>query len=120
MSREQALAILPIYEGQIAKSRNALATWHQDNAKRLGIDLEKGQRKRTGIDSLIHFVPGLFKKDHRYRGLGEDTLADIKEQSGAKKILLSSDVDLFQKDVEILSQNGKFYYLAKNEEAADE
>ncbi|MBD5499580.1 MAG: hypothetical protein HDR11_17845, partial [Lachnospiraceae bacterium] len=56
VSREQCVALLPTYTKQVNDTQEQLTAWHQRATDRLGIDTEEIRRKRTGFDSVIHFL----------------------------------------------------------------
>lgn len=63
VSREQCVALLPVFKQQVVDTQTRLTNWHQDTAKRLNIDIEEIRRKRDGFDGIIHFFPGLIKNE---------------------------------------------------------
>ena len=72
-SREQCTALLPTYTKRVSDAHGMLVDWHEDNAKRLGIELSESKRKRTGFDGVIHWLPGLIKEDFNFRAISEKT-----------------------------------------------
>ena len=112
VSREQCIALLPTYTKQAEDAQALLTGWHQASAKRLGIDTDEVRRKRAGIDSVIHFVPGLFNDDLNFRAIDEKTVGMINTQaSGRISEHLHDTSDLYAEDVQLISKDGKVYYL---------
>lgn len=118
VSREQCTALLPIYTKQVSDAQKRLAEWHEGAAKRLGIDISKATRKREGFDEVIHWIPGLFKDDMNYRSISERTAEMIKMQSsGGTSSHLPGKEELYNEDVQIISRDGKLYYLPPTSDA---
>ena len=112
VSREQCIALLPTYTKQVEDTQTLLTEWHQTSVKRLGIDTDKIRRKRTGFDGIIHRIPGVFDDDHNFRSIDEKIVNMITVQSSARSIEHPQDTsDLYAKDVQLISKDGKIYYL---------
>ena len=112
VSREQCIALLPIYTKQVEDTQALLTGWHQISIKRLGIDTEEIRRKRAGIDGVIHFIPGLFNDNLNFRAIDEKTVNMIAVQASVKSIAHPQDTsDLYAEDVQLISKDGKIYYL---------
>ncbi len=113
-SRKQCEALLPIYRQQAEETREMLLKWHTDTAERLGVRLEECKHRRRGLDRALHWLPGLFKKDLKYRDMPASTVALIERQTTAEPISAAAHDDLFHEDVEIIAKDGKLYYLPKD------
>lgn len=86
--------------------------WHQTSVNRLGIDTDEIKRKRVGFDGVIHFIPGLFNDDLKFKAIDERTVEMITDQASVKSIVHSQDTsDLYADDVQLISKDGKIYYL---------
>lgn len=112
VSREHCTALLPTYAKQAEEARISLAEWHNATEKRLKIDTEETRRKRLGFDKAFYFIPGLFDDDYNFKEIDKDTASMIEEQ----KLCLPSEhswdtSDLYTEDVQLISKNGKIYYL---------
>lgn len=110
-SREQCTALLPLYTKQAEETQRALLAWHTFTAEKLGLRLEESRRKRRGLDRAIHWLPGLFKKDLKYREMPASTVALIENQIAGDLPAQTETGDLFRDDVEIIAKDGKLYYL---------
>lgn len=110
-SRKQCEALLPVYEKQAEETQAMLVGWHAHTAEKLGLDLGEAKRKRKGLDRAVHWLPGLFKKELRYREIPAATVALIEEQTGENAPTRAEQDDLFHTDVEIIAKDGKLYYL---------
>lgn len=112
-SRKQCDALLPVYEQQAEETQRMLIKWHADTAERLGVRLGECKRRRRGLDRAVHWLPGLFKKELRYRDMPASTVALIEHQTAAEPVRPAVRSDLFHTDVEIIAKDGKLYYLPK-------
>ena len=78
----------------------------------MGIDTSKVRRKRAGIDGFVHALPGLFDDDFNYRSIEKRTARMIDAQaSDHEEIHLPDTSDLYAEDVQLISKNGKIYFL---------
>lgn len=120
VSREQCTALLPTYSKQVEEAQLRLSQWHQGNVKRLDIDTDETRRKRVGIDGAIHFLPGLFNDDLNFRSIHKSTATMIEEQSSSHEITYPQDLsELYDNDVQLISKDGKVYYLPYQEPEAE-
>lgn len=110
VSREHCIALLPTYTNQVAETQKRLTGWHQTTTERLGIDISEVRRKRAGFDGVIHFLPGLFNDNLKFRTIEKDTARMIEKQS-ASNIHEYDTSDLYAEDVQLISKDGKIYYL---------
>lgn len=118
VSREQCGALLSVYTHQVEETQEKLIRWHQSTTKKLKIDIDEVRRKRGGFDEVTHFLPGLIKDDWRFKTIPKRTVSMIREQTlRQKKTLCQDTTNLYAKDVELISKNGKLYYVPadKNE-----
>lgn len=115
VSREQCVALLPTYTNQISETQAHLTAWHVRTTKRLGIETDETRRKRAGFDGVVHFIPGLFNDDLNFRSIEKKTASMIAEQSSGYETLHKADTsELYAEDVQLISKNGKIYYLPEN------
>lgn len=112
VSKEQCVALLPIYTKHVQDTQASLTEWHLTSVKRLGIDTDEARRKRAGLDGAIHFIPGLFNHDFNFKAIDEKTASMITTQASTKLIESSGIAsDLYDEDVQLISKDGKIYYL---------
>lgn len=112
VSREQCIALLPTYTKQVEDTQVILTGWHQASVNRLGIDTDEVRRKRAEFDSVIHFIPGLFNDDFNFQAIDEKTAGMINIQASGRAIEHLHDTsDLYAEDVQLISKDGKVYYL---------
>ena len=114
VSREQCIAILPIYSKYVSDTQKQLTTWHKGVANQLGIDIEKGHRKRSGINGTFHSIIGFIANDDSYnfKSMEKKTIDMIKEQElGHNKNYPINTSELYNEDVQLIVKNGKIYYL---------
>lgn len=115
VSRKQCGALLSTCEKQVEKSRNKLLGWHETCARRLGVDISEIKRRRSGFDRAIHWVPGLIDKKQNYRPIEEETAKMITAQITGQEIdHKQGESELYSEDVQIISKDGKLYYLPNN------
>ena len=112
VSREQCVALLPTYTKQVKDTQTMLTGWHDATVKRLEIDTEEIRRKRSGFDGVVHFIPGLFNDDLKFKAIDKKTASMITEQASGRAFEHPQDMsDLYAEDVQLISKNGKVYYL---------
>ena len=114
VSREQCIAILPIYSKYVSDTPKRLTTWHKGVANQLGIDIEKGHRKRSGINGTFHSIIGFIANDDSYnfKSMEKKTIDMIKEQElGHNKNYPIDTSELYNEDVQLIAKNKKIYYL---------
>lgn len=117
-SRKQCNALFLIYAEQSDEIQTLLTNWHKNIAKRLSIDTEKCHRKRSGFNESFHGIIGFIKNSDNYnfKHIEKRTVNIIKSQMlGHNKDYLKSTSDLYNEDVQLISKNGKIYYLPNNE-----
>ena len=115
VSREQCTALLPTYTKQVSDTQEILAGWHRDSVKRLSIDTENEKRKRDGFDRFIRLLPGLFNNDLNFRAIEKDTAAMIASQTlSSDETTQQDNSDLYAEDVQLISKDGKIYYLPQS------
>lgn len=112
MSEEQMTVVLNDYIKQTMEVHNTLISWHEETMKRLEIDIETSRIKRKGIDGAIHWIPGLFKDDFNFSIISENTKLMIEQQSSEYDLKNKYiNEDIFNKDIKLISKDGKVYYL---------
>lgn len=117
VSREQCVALLPTYTKQVSDTQERLTAWHDGTTQRLGIEIDKLRRKRAGFDSVIHRIPGIFNDDSKFRSIEKETATMISAQASGREVLPTSDTsELYAEDVQLISKNGKLYYLPENKD----
>lgn len=115
VSREQCIALLPTYTKQVSDTQERLTAWHDGTTQRLGIETDKIRRKRAGFDGVIHFLPGLFNDDFKVRSIEKKTAKMITAQaSGHESGHIVNTSELYAEDVQLISKDGKIYYLPEN------
>lgn len=115
VSREQCTALLPTYSKQVSDTQSRLTAWHEEIAERLGIEMDESRRKRAGFDGVVYFIPGLFNDDLNFRGLEERTANMINAQKiGHNSTHKMDKSELYAEDVQLISKDGKIYYLPES------
>lgn len=111
VSREQCIALTLTYTQQVEETQSRLTQWHQDTMKRLNVDTAETHRKREGWDKAIHFIPGLINDDWNFCAISERTADMIDSQAGGHSKPHYDDSDFYLEDVQLISKDGKVYYL---------
>ena len=111
VSREQCTALLLTYTQQVEETQTRLTQWHQGTTKRLSVDTAEIRRKRDGWDKAIHFIPGLINDEWNFRSISGRTAGMIDSQVGGHNELHHDNSDLYVEDVQLISKDGKVYYL---------
>ncbi|HZJ90256.1 MAG TPA: hypothetical protein VFC89_01170 [Oscillospiraceae bacterium] len=115
VSREQCIALLPTYTKQVSDTQKMLTRWHKISVERLNIDTGLVRRKRGGVDSIIHLLPGLFDDYFNFRSIPTNTAAMITSQSTGHEVVIHQDKsNLYAEDVQLISKGGKIYYLPES------
>lgn len=104
-------SMLNEYLGQSNKSLSKLVEWHEQQKKIFGIEIDKHRYKKYGIEGFVAKVPGMFNNNWTYKPLDENIEKKIISQTSIQKIKLSSPEELLSRNVEIINQDGKLYYL---------
>ena len=111
ISKEQLNIIPETYTKQVMEVHNLLTQWHEKIIKKLGIDTATSRRKRMGLDGIVHWIPGLIKDDFNFCTISNKTKTLIEEQTSDYNIMSQDKDNLFDKEVKIISKDGKIYYL---------
>ena len=65
----------------------------------------------VAIGARIHFIPGLINDEWNFRSISERTAGMIDSQVGGHSELHHDNSDLYVEDVQLISKDGKVYYL---------
>lgn len=116
-SKEQCTMLFSSYAKKTEEVRQLLTSWHERMIERLEIEPEHSRRKRSGMDKLIHWIPGMINDDINFRSVSDLTIALIEEQTSEgqtdKKMI---EDDVFNQDVQLIIKDGKVYYLPSQTE----
>lgn len=110
VSRTQCAALLQTCNDTTTQTLTQLSTWHNDTAKRLKIEVEAQRRKRIPLPENINY-------NWLYRSIKEETANMIEEQTtGYLTQNNAKPSELYGKDVQLISKDGKVYYLPGQDE----
>ncbi len=110
LSKEQCYSICSTYTKQVQNTQTQLQEWHQSHEEKFAIDIANAKRKRLGFEGLVFKLPGLIDDKWNYKNVSESTIEMIENQSSS--ILQNTNsIDLFQEDVQVITKQGKLYYL---------
>lgn len=109
-SKEQCFGSFSLHTTKIETLHTRLVGWHKQQCKVLKIDLDESRRKHTGFIGLLQKPISWINDDWNYEKVETQTVKMIKSQTAdIGEITYTSD-NLFEEDVEIIAQNGKYYY----------
>lgn len=112
VSREQCATLISTYKKQAIDTQKRINSWHNNSAKRLGININEVRRKREGLDGAIHFIPSLLNDDYKFRPINMKTANMITEQIKNREERYVADTsELYSEDVQLISKDGRLYYL---------
>lgn len=117
LSKEYCTSAFNACLANATRARGTLKNWHNDEIKKLGIDLASSKRKRKGVSAAIHFFPSLIKKEQNYCPLPEELSEAIVSQR-ENGIVEHAPVigGAFESDVEIVVRGGKVFYFDRTKE----
>lgn len=110
VSREHCNASISTYTAQIENMQDRMDAWHQDAAKCLGINVTDSVRKRTGLDKAVHYVPGLMDNSKNFKAI-QGGISEMITRQTSPIICQQDQSDLYAEDAQLISMNGKIYYL---------
>lgn len=112
VSRDQCNSLLSTYIKQVKDVKIGLQNWHLEQMEKYGINLEEGYRERYGVDGFLHKVPGMIRKELKYRPVSKDVVEIItKHLTTADKRRNVSTKEVFDENVKLIGKEGKIYYL---------
>ena len=111
-SRDHYTSIFRGYLDRYKEIQVSLAELHEKCIQTFGIELDKGRRKKSGIDALFASLPGLINDNLNYWPMEENTACMIKSQKNEKENLYQLGFDdFYEKDTVFIYKDGKIYYL---------
>ncbi|MGM0182775.1 hypothetical protein IGK74_001696 [Enterococcus sp. AZ150] len=113
-TREQSEALYKIYADQSKELNNKLQSWHDNAIERLYIDISKSRREREGIDKVFHYIPGMINKELNYVEVSSELVQSIQNQKSNEDSQYMDHSDYYNQDVQLISKEGKVYYLPSN------
>lgn len=106
MSRDQCGATLSLYRKQVEDSQKKLRKWHRQMCEQFGININTMQKKKKGIS----YLPGIIKKEWRYKSLDEKTSNLIINQT-IRRTQICDTTDFFSQDIQLVEKENKLYYI---------
>ncbi|MDT2643597.1 topoisomerase IV [Enterococcus dongliensis] len=103
-----------MFNGYMNQSNDSLAKlklWHDNQTKYLGIDIDNHRIKKYGFEGALGKAQGLFNKDLEYKPLDENIEEKIISQTFNKRLETAHPDEVLNKDIEIITKEGKLYYL---------
>lgn len=111
ISIEQSYSSFNKYLELSVQTRNLLGQWHDRQVKALNIDLDKERISKSGFKAVVSAIPGLFDDKYKYNELSQNLASDISSQANQSLEKLNKPKPVYDKDVEIIMKEGKYYYL---------
>lgn len=113
VSRDHCNSLLSTYSKQSRDVSLGLQNWHLEQMEKYGINLEEGNRKRYGVDGILHKVPGMIRNELNYRPVSKDVIDIITKHLTARdKHRQVSTREVFDENVKLIGKEGKIYYLS--------
>ena len=83
----------------------------------LRIDLRKERIAKAGIEAVISIPFGWIDEKHSYKAIKKTTVQEIASQANSAFGNAEQLMDVYIEDVELISKDGKYYYLPKPQAA---
>ena len=115
VSREHCNAAISTYTAQTDNTQDRMNAWHQEAAERLGINVTDSVRKRTGLDKAVHYVPALMDNSKNFKAI-QGGISEMITRQTSPIICQQDQSNLYKEDVQLVSMNGKIYYLQSPKE----
>jgi len=116
LSIQQCSSLLNTYMSQTEQANTKLSSWHKKELKAYDIHLDSSNRKRDGIDGIIHKIPAMFNEEFGYRPISENIVTIIESQmSPSEEPRIIANDKLYEKDVRMIVKDGKVYYLPESD-----
>ncbi|WP_155996027.1 hypothetical protein [Streptococcus sp. DAT741] len=111
VSSEYCYSSLGNYLEQSNTVRDKLAQWHNNQSSQLGIQIQKSRITKKGFEGAVFYLPGMVQNDLKYKKMNKDIVDRIKKQSVDKLHFSNTTDNVFERELQILVHNGKYYYL---------
>ncbi|MDL2211757.1 hypothetical protein LJB88_02650 [Erysipelotrichaceae bacterium OttesenSCG-928-M19] len=99
------------YLNKCKKINEDIYKWHVESDRFFEIDEINARRSKTGIKKIIGNVQGIIKSEWKYIYFNKDIINMINSQKRfSKNYKEEKRLNLFEKNVEIIIDNGKYYY----------
>lgn len=116
LSVQQCSSLLNTYMSQTEQANTKLSSWHKKELKAYDIHLNSSNRKRDGIDGIIHKIPAMFNEAFGYRPISENIVTIIESQmSPSEEPRIIANDKLYEKEVRMIVKGGKVYYLPESD-----
>lgn len=101
------------YIKQSTEARNQLVNWHKNKIKQFEIDLKKKRYAKQGMEAIFFTPVTWFSNEWKYNELSKSVVAKIEKQSSNSLNFKNLTNDLLNKEIKIISKNGKYFYLTE-------
>ena len=100
---------------QSLQTRTSLEQWHRNQVKSLSIDLDKKRISKSGVEGFFAAIPAIIIDDLKYKQMEDGLIQKITTQSKSTAITPTGIADVYDKDVEIIVKDGKYYLLTETD-----
>jgi hypothetical protein len=111
-STEMCYSIYSAYLAQSNEIRTVLIEWHDEQVASLGIDIDKNQKRKSGIEGFFAAIPGFVDEKWNYKALKNGLGQKINSQITTNQSMSVKPIDVYDNDIKIIIRDGKYYYLA--------
>ena len=105
------------YNSMVNKSndvRNHIRVWHLENHDRIGIELDNHRFKKKGVERFISKPLSMIDDKWDYKNLESKLISKIVKQTQYDEVVPNIQEEFFNKEVELIIDNGKYYYETEN------
>ncbi len=111
-SKSRYTSIFRGYLNRYKEIQARLTELHEKCIQSFGIELDEGRRKKSGIDALFAFLPGLINDNLNYWPMEENTASMITSQKNEEEKLYQFETDdFYEENIVFIYKGGKIYYL---------
>jgi len=116
ISTDMSYSLFNKYLEQSVQVRTSLEQWHDRQVKSLHIDLDNKRIAKIGIEGFFSAIPGIVDDKWKYKELKNGLEQKINAQTTKNQLMLDEPNDIYEKDVQIVIKDGKYYYLHESDE----
>lgn len=110
-SIEMSYSLFNAYLEQSNQYRVKLEEWHKKQVELYGIDVNKNRRSKKGIEGFFASIPGSINDNLNYKKLEDGIGQKIDAQTAQSQFMINKPEEVFDKDVQIIIKDGKYFYL---------
>lgn len=111
ISSEMSYSLFNAFLEKSIQAKNSLEQWHNTQVQSLHIDLDKNRKTKTGVEGFLSMILGVIDDNWNYEELKNGLGQKINAQKAKNQLVVNEPKDVYDKDVQIIIKNGKYYYL---------